>query len=142
MTAPATRDNPVGNPVPVGVGVATMPGRNGGRLLRGGNHSPGRLPDRIKRVAQKALLPRVRLLGHLADGVAVEFVEGGATQLISPTPGERIRAIEALHKIGMGSAVNVANLRDRLRAQIRVIRETLPSEQADALLAALHEVWR
>lgn len=123
-----------------------MPGRNGGLLLRGnvGNRGgTGRRPDRIKRLAQKALLPRVQLLAHLADGVAVHFDDESGTKLISPTPGERIRALEMLHKIGMGETVSTADVRDRLKTQVRLIRASALDEASKELvLSLLGEVWR
>ena len=121
-----------------------VPQPHGGALARGGipgNKGGGRRPDRIRRMAQRALLKRVPLLAHLADGVAVEFTDDGATRLISPTPGERIRAMEALHKLASSPEVNVALLRERLAAQVRVIRSRA-QWTPDELLAELSPVWR
>ena len=76
------------------------PGNKGGH---------GRRPDRIKRLAQKLLEPRLRLLAHFADGVVVSQVEdddGNARhKLHSPTPAERTKALEVLHKIDRKSVV-------------------------------------
>lgn len=138
MTSPATVDNPVANH------VATMPGRNGGTLRNGGTNrgGTGRRPDRIKRMAQRDLAATLPHLKHFANGVAVEYVEDGKLVLISPTVGERIRAVEVMHKIGMGEQVAVSDVRARLKAQLRVIRDMMPPEQADQVCAALGEVWR
>ena len=119
----------------------------GGQLRVGnpGNKGGGRRPDRIKKLAQKALLPRLRLLAHFADGVAVSQVEDDAGnarhKLHSPTPAERIKAIEVLHKIGMGDTVSVSDVRDRLKRQVALIRSQ-EAWTADELLQALGPVWK
>lgn len=118
---------------------------HGGALRRGGPNKggPGRRPDRIKKLAQKALLPRVQLLAHLADGVAIHFDDESGTKLISPTPGERIRALEMLHKIGMGETVSTADVRDRLKQQVRLIRTSaLDDASKELVLSLLGEVWK
>lgn len=108
---------------------------------RGGH---GRRPDRIKKLAQQLLEPRLRLLAHFADGVVVSQVEDDAGKakhkLHSPTPAERTKAIEVLHKIGMGDTVSVSDVRDRLKRQVAVIRGQSTWTQ-DELLEALTEVW-
>lgn len=135
MTTTAERvDNPVQNPV-------VMPGRHGGTLRRGGtNKNAGRRPDRIRKLAQQLLEPRIRLLAHFADGVAVQQHDG-EFKVISPTPAERTRAIEALHKIGMGEQVAVSEVRARMRAQIARVMER-ETWTRDELLAALGEIWK
>ena len=109
---------------------------------RGGH---GRRPDRIKKLAQKLLEPRLRLLAHFADGVVVSQVEDDAGnakhKLHSPTPAERTKAIEVLHKIGMGDTVSVSDVRDRLKRQVALIRSQ-ETWTADELLVALGPVWK
>lgn len=128
--------------------TAVMVPPKGGQLRVGnpgnkGGH--GRRPDRIKKLAQKALLPRLRLLAHFADGVAVSQVEDDAGnarhKLHSPTPAERIKALEVLHKIGMGDTVSVSDVRDRLKRQVALIRSQ-ETWTADELLQALGPVWK
>lgn len=138
MTAPMSVDNRGENS-----GVTIVPQAHGGALQRGGTKGKsGRRPDRIKRMMQRDLESTAGHLKHFANGVAVEYVEDGKLVLISPTVGERIRAVEVMHKIGMGEQVPVSDVRARLKAQLRVIRDMLPAEQADAVCAALGEVWR
>ena len=123
--------------------MVTQP--HGGALRNGGTNRGGRgYPDRIKKLAQQALLPRVRILAHFADGVAVqqqEDAEGNREFVLqSPTPRERIAAIEALHKIGNGEQVSVSDVRRRMKAQLRAIH-TREMWDRDELLAVLDEVW-
>lgn len=121
-----------------------MPGRNGGQLRRGGPNggAGGRRPDRIRRMMQRDLEEVAPRLKHIAKGVSVRFVENGATEIFSPTPGEQTRAIELMHKIGMGETVPVSDVKARLRAQFRVLRDILPPEHAERVCRALIEVWR
>lgn len=123
-----------------------VPQSHGGALKRGGSHErTGRRPDRIKKLAQKLLEPRLRLLAHFADGVVVSQVEDDAGnakhKLHSPTPAERTKAIEVLHKIGMGDTVSVSDVRDRLKRQVALIRSQ-ETWTADELLQALGPVWK
>jgi hypothetical protein len=142
MTAPATTvDNSVLN-------TAVMVPPKGGQLRVGnpgnrGGH--GRRPDRIKKLAQQLLEPRLRLLAHFADGVVVSQVEDDAGnakhKLHSPTPAERTKALEVLHKIGMGDTVSVSDVRDRLKRQVALIRSQ-ETWTTDDLLTALGGVWK
>ena len=123
-----------------------VPQPHGGALKRGGTHErTGRRPDRIKKLAQKLLEPRLRLLAHFADGVVVSQVEDDngtpRHKLHSPTPAERTKAIEVLHKIGMGDTVSVSDVRDRLKRQVALIRSQ-ENWTADELLVALGPVWK
>lgn len=124
--------------------IATVPGKHGGRLLPGGkpgNRGGGRKPAAIRKKALKMLWERMDLIGHMADGAAVEFTEEGATKLVSPKPGERLQALKLLKEMGLQEAVSVAEIRDRLRRQLAVIREQETWTQAD-LIAALELVWK
>jgi hypothetical protein len=120
----------------------------GGQLRVGnpgnkGGH--GRRPDRIKKLALQLLEPRLRLLAHFADGVAVSQVEGEGGKakhvLHSPSPAERIKAIEVLHKIGTGATVSVSDVRERLKRQVSLIRGQAQWDTED-LLATLAGVWK
>lgn len=120
-----------------------MPGKHGGTLKRGGVHpNSGRRPAAIRKKALRMLANRMQLIGSLADGVAVEFTDEGATKLVSPKPSERLMALKLLAELGLGDQVPVSDVKDRLRKQLAVIRETLPPEQAAELILALDEVWK
>lgn len=146
----AATENPVSNP-------AVMPGLNGGTLRRGGTNKggPGRTPDRIRKIARQELSKRVRLLGFFADGLAVSIIEtsdetdpsGKKTKqkhvLHSPQVTDRIRALEALHKIGMGETVSVSEVRERLKATMRCVHAAdLPPEVKTDLIDQIVEVWK
>ncbi len=130
-------------------GVILVPQPHGGALASGGKvgnrGGHGRRPDRIKKLAQKLLEPRLRLLAHFADGVVVSQVEdedGNARhKLHSPTPAERTKALEVLHKIGMGETVSVSDVRERLKRQVSLIRGQAQWD-TEELLATLAGVWK
>ena len=109
------------------------------RVGNPGNKGGGRRPDRIKKLAQKLLLPRLHILAHIADGTSVALGDEGL-KFVAPTPGERTAAIRALKEIGMGETVSVSDVRDRLKRQVAVIRGQATWTQ-DELLEALTEVW-
>ena len=120
-----------------------VPQSHGGALRSGGspgNRGGGRRMDRVKRMLQRDLLEVAPHLKHWANGVAVEYVEDGKLQLISPTVGERIRAVEVMDKIGNGERVAVSDVRRRMKAQLRAIH-TRETWDRDELLAVLDEVW-
>jgi hypothetical protein len=121
--------------------TAVMVPPQGGQLRVGnpGNKGGGRRPDRIKRLAQKLLLPRLHILAHIADGTSVALGEEGL-KFVAPTPGERTAAIRALKEIGMGETVSVSDVRERLKRQVTVIRGQATWTQEE-LLVALTEVW-
>src|SRR5688572_29774356 len=56
---------------------------------------------------------------------------------------DRIRASDVLGKYGMtsGATIGVDDVREGLRQQSEVIRETLPAEQAEALLTRIRAIW-
>jgi len=84
-------------------------------------------------------------LAHFADGVVVSQVEdedGNARhKLHSPTPAERTKALEVLHKIGMGETVSVSDVRERLKRQVSLIRGQAQWD-TEELLATLAGVWK
>lgn len=122
----------------------SMPGQNGGTLRRGnpGNAGGGRHPDKLKRLMRRYLRETAPGLKHIANGVGVRYTEKGELVLFSPTPTEQIAARALMHKIADGSQVPVQDVQRRLEAQFRVVRDLLAPEQADAVCAALVEVWR
>lgn len=145
MTTTAAEIHGTKHGLPVG---AMIPQPHGGRLRNGGTNrgGSGRRPDRIKKLAGKLLEPRMALLAHFADGVAVQQTEDatGAKkfELISPTPKERIAALALLQKIHDGEKVAVSDVKHRLREQFRVLRDILPPEYAETACKALIGVWK
>jgi hypothetical protein len=62
-------------------------------------------------------------------------------------PGEQVRAMEALARVGMSGNISVDDLRTRLIAQVREMREwgeenALAPTAIEALLNRLDGVWR
>jgi len=54
-----------------------------------------------------------------------------------------VRAVNLLWDIANShKKVSLAQVKARLKAQVQAIRETLPPEQAEAVLAKLAEVWK
>ena len=140
---PANVDNPVDNPVnDTNVMVATMPGRQGGTLRRGGTNrgGRGRLPSLVRQASLAAFAQRLPILKGIADGVVVEIDEQGAYRVASPTPRDRVAALKVLAELGLGAQVHAADVRERLTAQLQVIRSR-PTWTADELVAALAKVW-
>jgi len=136
-------ENSVENSAPdSNVTVATMPGRQGGTLRRGnrGNRGGGRLPSLVRQASLKAFAQRLPILKGIADGVVVEIDEQGAYRVASPTPRDRVAALKVLADLGLGAQVNAADVRERLTAQLQVIRSR-PTWTADELVAALAKVW-
>lgn len=120
------------------------PGKNGGMLRMGGkpgNRGGGRKPSQIRKKALRMLANRMGLIGHLADGVAVQFEEDGSTKLVSPKPGERLQALKLLAELGMGEQVAVSEVKARMRAQVEVLRDELPPELFERITQRLGEVW-
>lgn len=74
--------------------------------------------------------------GHVAASQSDEEIK-----LVTPSPSDRLRALDIMAKYGMGETVGADDVRERLRQQLDVIRTTLPAEHANALLARLSEVW-
>ncbi len=149
MGAAAGVDKSVNN----SVAVQWQPGLNGGRLLAGnpGNKGgTGRPKSSIRAIAKKALRQRIGHLSAFADGVAVSLVEDDTDP---KKPGQklvthavkvetRVKALEVLAKIAGDNTVSMGEVKARLKRQVEVIRQTLPPEQANAVLDALAAVWR
>jgi hypothetical protein len=62
-------------------------------------------------------------------------------------PGEQVRAMEVLGRIGMGPAVSIDDVKARMVAQVRELRlwakeEGLTSQKVEALLTRSDAVWR
>jgi len=61
-------------------------------------------------------------------------------------PGDQVRAMEVLGRIGMGTSVSIDDVKARLIAQVGEMREWakeqgLTHEQAESLLRRLDPVW-
>ncbi len=124
------------------LGGVLVPQAHGGALKRGGtNANAGRKPSAIRKKALRMLANRMGLIGHLADGVAVQFEEDGSTKLVSPKPGERLQALKLLAELGMGEQVAVSEVKARMRAQVEVLRDELPPELFERITQRLGEVW-
>lgn len=129
---------------------------NGGALLSGGkrgNKGGGRKPDAIRRMARAMLAERMPVLGQIADGVAVRvqdkldedgFPTGESEwKLFTPSPKDRVSALKVLGDLGMGASMTSADVHERLRTQIAIMREMLPPELFEALARRLsREVWK
>lgn len=88
------------------------------------------------------LAERAEVVAALADGVAVEIDEDGERVLVVPTARDRISALKLMADIGMGAAVTMADVRERLKQQAVVIRARLGPEIAESLLTELSGVWK
>lgn len=140
-TPAANVENSGGN---TGVMVAPLePQPHGGALRQGnpGNRGGGRLPNAIRRKARRMLATRLDIVGHIADGVTVQFDDGEQLKWVSPRPAERLQALKLLADWGLGPPVSVADVQERMAQQLLVIRsrETWTAEE---LITALRAVWR
>lgn len=72
-------------------------------------------------------------------GERVIVIEGA----VSPSPADRIKAIDVLGKYGLDSRtqLSVEEIRDRLSRQLIAIRENLPPALADKVVGQLRAVW-
>lgn len=106
-----------------------------------GNRGGGRLPNAIRRKARRMLATRLDIVGHIADGVTVQFDDGEQLKWVSPRPAERLQALKLLADWGLGPPVSVADVQERMAQQLLVIRsrETWTAEE---LITALRAVWR
>jgi hypothetical protein len=121
--------------------LALEPQPHGGQLRRGGpSPGSGRRPSQVRAKALKMFARRLHLVGAIADGVAVQFEDGGALKLISPRPGERLQALKLLAELGLGEQVAVSEVRERMRTQLEVLR-TQAHWETEELIAALTRVW-
>lgn len=114
------------------------------------NPGAGRPRSSIKALAKKELRKRIGHLSAFADGVAVSLVEDDtdptkpAQKLVTHAVKveTRVKALEVLAKIAGDNTVSMGEVKARLKRQVEVIRQTLPPEQANAVLDALAAVWR
>jgi hypothetical protein len=102
----------VGKSVPKSVEtIATMPGRNGGTLRRGGNKTPGpgRPPSVIREHAREGFADLIPSLKRIAGDKETSTTD-------------RLRAIDLLGKYGLGTTVTETDTEGR-DVTVRVIRE-------------------
>ena len=126
-----------------------VPQPHGGALLPGGTGKGGRPKSSIRAIARKELRKRIGHLSAFADGVAVSLVDDETSpeakqKLVTHAVKveTRVKALEVLAKIAGDNTVSMGEVKARLKRQVEVIRQTLPPEQANAVLDALAAVWR
>jgi hypothetical protein len=66
---------------------------------------------------------------------------------LAPRPGEQVRAMEALARVGMSSQISIDDVKVRLISQVRELRGwasdySVPSGHLEMLLDRLDSVWR
>jgi hypothetical protein len=112
---------------PDGKQVVLVEGPRGGKLRRGGpSPGSGRKPSAIKALALLALDEALPRMAQIAKGDGTDAVA----------------AFNALAKVsGVDGRISPADVRERLKAQVEVIRSRA-SWTPDELLTALGEVWR
>ena len=108
---------------------------HGGALLSGG--VPGHDGQNAGRPTSEL---RARLRGSFSDRLPVleEIADDP-----NAVPRDRIRAVDILGKYSMGqsSAVDTELVREKLSATIDVVRNTLPEDEAVALITRLKGIW-
>lgn len=150
---------------------ATMPGKHGGTLKRGGQ--PGVPPGVLRDALKQSFAARIPFLESVADGAAAIVIRfpvrnllkhlepqchecGAELKLLdghedhelslqtSPPIKERLMAMDLMAKYGLGytKELTVDTVRGKLVATIELIRETLPDSQAEKLLKAMREIWK
>ena len=62
---------------------------------------------------------------------------------VSASVKDRLSALDYGAKYGAGTLkeVSVENVRERVRATLDAIREALPADQADAIIATIRPLW-
>lgn len=124
------------------VPVTLVEQSHGGALRHGnpGNKGGGRHPDKIRRKARKITARHLAMLDQAIAGDLSDVNDDGETVPLKVR--ERLKAFDIVSKLGMGAAVSMADVRERLGQQVDVIRGMLPKDQADKVIAALGKVWR
>jgi hypothetical protein len=124
----------------------------------------GRPPSEVRRIARDMFAARLPVLDEIASGsVVVPLLERCQKCGYEPTaadeeqriqaieravrPGEQVRAMEALARVGMSGNVSVDDVRIRMIAQVRVTREWgadngISRELIENLLERYHDCWR
>ena len=127
----ARRDKSTGESTEVPVG-ALIPQPHGGALRNGGTNrgGTGRPPSEIRQRLRGSFADRIKILEEIAD-------KAEANQ-------DRIRALDILAKYGLGTTkeLTVEHVQDKLKATLAVISDSLPPDQAEAIIQKLEAVWR
>jgi hypothetical protein len=136
------------------VEVELVPQPHGGALQRGnpGNRGGGAYPSRVRALARKALRHALPELAKIAAGEAVRVDvlrnrDRGKPRTVAvdmiPAPRERVAAAVALEHIARAPALNLDDVRLRLKAQVAVLREEIADPaQLERVLGRLGDVWR
>jgi hypothetical protein len=102
-----------------------------GALLSGGmpgNKGGGRPPSAIRATARNAFDEVLPLITKIVKAKDTKDID-------------KIRGADVLGRYGMGHPVSIDDVLSRWRQQIDVIREFLPPEQSEPLLAQLRPLW-
>lgn len=105
-----------------------IPQPHGGALRRGGNGSGGRPPSKVRRAMLKQGANRLRVLREIADNPKEKA-------------RDRIRAVDVLIKNGLGPAISMDEVRDKLKATKDAAEEILPPELAETFVKELRRIW-
>ena len=136
--------NSVANSVAPAPLLATVPGRNGGRLLPGGQPGnrggPGRTPSQVQAASRLAFDQRIRRLKKIADGTLgvplvvngepVLMPDGKTVAVLGPDVDQQLKAIDMLGKYGALQRVEHTG-DDGGPITVRVIREARPRVSCD-----------
>lgn len=97
----------------------------------GGPPGPGRPASEIRKRLRGSFEERIQILEEIADGK-------------EQSAPDRMKAIDLMGKYGLGTTkeITVEHVRDKLKATIAAITESLPPEQAESLLARIEPIWR
>lgn len=114
---------------------ALVPQPHGGALrhgsLPGNPPGPGAPPSELRARLRGSLEQRVRVVEEIADRA-------------DASDADRLRAIDLLARYGLGTTreLSVEHVRGKLAETLQAIRESLPQDQAEALIGKLRWVWR
>lgn len=128
---PVTPKSPVKTP-------AIVPMRaqpHGGALRSGGTNrgGPGRPPSAVRETARTLYDERLPILAAIADDSSMR-------------PTDRIQAVHELGRVGMGTAVSMEDVRERIVRQLEAVRdwglhEGISPECIRSLVLAMQDVW-
>lgn len=109
-----------------------MPQPHGGALQPGAGGGPqpgsGRPPSVVRAASREAYYDRIPLLTQIADDT-------------EQATADRLNAIKALGGFGLSGAVSADDVRARLQATLNEIRASLPTAQAEVLIARIKGHW-
>lgn len=96
------------------------PGNKGGK---------GRTPSAVRKACRKEFAKRIPDLAKIADNPDIDVKE-------------RLKALDMFGRFGLSGAVTWDDIRARLKAQLAILRQYVPPEQLEPLLAELASIWR